>query len=100
MTILPAFYIIAYDLHEPDKSYPKLEAKMALFRDRFRILESTWLVKTKRDSTEIFKFLDSALDDDDHIFVTKFDLSSCDGRLSLDARIWLGKKNVGLKFGK
>lgn len=96
MTILPAFYIIAYDLHKPEKSYPKLEAKMALFRDRFRILESTWLVKTKRDSTEIFKFLDSALDDDDHIFVTKFDRSSCDGRLSLDARIWLGKKNVGL----
>ena len=26
MTIFPAFYIIAYDLHEPDKNYQGVEA--------------------------------------------------------------------------
>lgn len=96
MTILPAFYIIAYDLHKPEKSYPKLEAKMALFRDRFRILESTWLVKTKRDSTEIFKFLDSALDDNDHIFIVEINLSERAGQLPRAARTWLLQKATGL----
>ncbi len=95
MSLFPAFYIIAYDLHEPEKNYLELEARLALFRDRFRILESTWLVKTKLDSTAILKRLSTALDDNDRVFIAKIDLLSCDGRLPLDARAWLEKKTAG-----
>ena len=95
MSLFPAVYIIAYDLHKPEKSYPKLEAKMALFRDRFRILESTWLVKTKLDSTAILKRLSTALDDNDHVFIAKIDLASCDGWLPQNARAWLEQKTAG-----
>lgn len=89
MSLLPAFYIIAYDLHEPEKNYLELEAKLALIPDRFQILESTWLVKTKYDSTEIFKLLGSALDDNDHIFIVEINLSERAGQLPRAARTWL-----------
>ena len=95
MNFFPAFYTIAYDLHEPDKNCSKLDAKMALFRERFKILESTWLVKTKLDSTAILKRLSTALDENDHIFIAKIDLQACDGCLPLDARVWLEKKTAG-----
>ena len=95
MNLFPAFYTIAYDLHEPDKNYSKLDAKMALFRERFKILESTWLVKTKLDSTAILKRLSTALDENDHIFIAKIDLLSCDGWLSLDARNWIENMTAG-----
>lgn len=95
MTIIPAFYIIAYDLHEPDKNYQGVEAQIESLPDRFRILESTWLVKTKLDSTEILKRLSTALDDNDRVFIAKIDLPSCDGWLPSDARAWLEKKTAG-----
>ncbi len=95
MTSFPSFYIIAYDLHEPEKNYSKLEAKMALFQNRFRILKSTWLVKTKLDSTAILKRFSTALASNDHVFIAKIDLASCDGWLPLDARVWLEKKTAG-----
>ena len=95
MSLFPAFYIIVYDLRESGKNYPKLEAEMALFQDCFRILESTWLVKTKLDSTEILKRLSTALDDNDHVFIAKIDLASCDGCLSQNARVWLEQKTAG-----
>ena len=95
MSIFPAFFIIAYDLHKPEKNYSKLETKMALFRDCFRILESTWLVKTKLDSTAILKRLSTALDDNDRVFIAKIDLLSCDGWLPPAARNWLEKKTAG-----
>ncbi len=96
MNFFPAFYTIAYDLHEPEKSYPKLEAKLTLIPDRFRILESTWLVKTKRNSSEIFKLLGSALDDNDHIFIVEIKLSDRAGQLPRAARTWLLQKTAGL----
>lgn len=96
MSLLPAFYIIAYDLHEPEKNYLELEAKLALIPDRFQILESTWLVKTKYDSTEIFKLLGSALDDNDHIFIVEINLSERAGQLPRAARTWLLQKATGL----
>lgn len=89
MKLFPAFYVIAYDLHEPEKNYPKLEAKLSLLEDQFRVLESTWLVKTKRDSTEILKLLGPALDDNDHIFIVEIKLSERAGLLPLAARTWL-----------
>ncbi len=95
MNFFPAFYTIAYDLHEPDKNCSKLDAKMALFRERFKILESTWLVKTKLDSTAILKRFSTALASNDHVFIAKIDLASCDGWLPLDARVWLEKKTAG-----
>ncbi len=95
MSLFPAFYIIVYDLHEPEKNHSKLAAKIALFRDRFRILESTWLVKTKLDSTAILKRLSTALDDNDRVFIATIDLLSCDGWLSPAARAWLEKKAAG-----
>ena len=95
MTIIPAFYIIAYDLHEPDKNYQGVEAQIESLPDRFRILESTWLVKTKLDSSDILKRLSTALDDNDRVFIAKIDLGSCDGWLSSDARAWLEKKTAG-----
>ena len=95
MTILPAFYIIAYDLHEPDKNYQGVEAQIESLQDQFRILESTWLVKTKLDSTEILKRLSTALDDNDRVFIAKIDLASCDGWLPLNARAWLEQKTAG-----
>ena len=95
MSLFPAFYIIVYDLHGPDKNHSKLDAKMALFRDCFRILESTWLVKTKLDSTAILKRLSTALDDNDRVFIAKIDLASCDGCLPQNARVWLEQKTAG-----
>ena len=95
MTMLPSFYVIAYDLHEPRKNYSELEAQINSLQDRFRILESTWIVKTKLDSTEILKRLSTALDGNDRVFVAKIDLASCDGWLPLNARVWLEKKTAG-----
>lgn len=95
MNLFPAFYIIAYDLHEPDKNYQGVEAQIESLQDQFRILESTWLVKTKLDSTEILKRLSTTLDESDHIFIAKIDLHSCDGWLPSDARAWLEKKTAG-----
>jgi hypothetical protein len=95
MKQFPECYIIAYDLHEPDKNYQGVEAQIESLPDRFRILESTWLVKTKLDSTDILKRLSTALDDNDHVFIAKIDLASCDGCLPQNARVWLEQKTAG-----
>ena len=95
MNLLPAFYIIAYDLPEPGKNYQAVETQIESLQDQFRILESTWLVKTKLDSTEILKRLSTALDDNDHVFIAKIDLASCDGCLPQNARVWLEQKTAG-----
>lgn len=95
MTLVPAFYIIAYDLHEPGKNYQAVKKQIESLQDQFRILESTWLVKTKLDSAEILKRLSTALDGNDRVFVAKIDLASCDGWLPLNARVWLEQKTAG-----
>lgn len=95
MTLVPAFYIIAYDLHEPGKNYQTVKTQIESLQDPFRILESTWLVKTKLNSTEILKRLSTALDDNDHVFIAKIDLLSCEAWLPLNARVWLEQKTAG-----
>ena len=95
MNLFPAFYIIAYDLHEPGKNYQTVKTQIESLPDPFRIFESTWLVKTKLNSTEILKHLSTALDSNDHVLITKIDLASCDGWLPLNARVWLEQKTAG-----
>ena len=54
-----------------------------------KILETTWIVKTKRTSREIYDLVRPALDPNDAIYIVWIELDSGDGRLPKSAWEWI-----------
>lgn len=91
MNATPSFYLVAYDLHEPDKDkkYTDVEEQIYGLEDQCKILETTWIVKTKLTSGEIKKRLLDVVDRKDHVYTGRIDLHSSAGRLTPDASRWI-----------
>ena len=89
MNANPSFYLIAYDLHKPGQEYGRLEEAINRLEGQRKILETTWIVKTKRTSREIYDLAGPALDPNDAIYIVRIDLDSGDGRLPKPAWEWI-----------
>ena len=89
MNATPSFYIIAYDLHKPGQDYDYVEEKITQLEDTCKILNTTWIVKTKRTAREIFDLVKPALDRNDRIFIAKIDLSTSMWYLDANVAQWI-----------
>ena len=89
MNTTPAFYLIAYDLYKPGQEYDRLEEQINRLEDRCKILETTWIVKTKRTSREIYDLVRPAHEPNDAIYIVRIDLDSGDGWLPKPAWEWI-----------
>ena len=89
MNATPSYYIIAYDLHQPGQNYKLVEEKIAQLEETCKILNTTWIAKTKRTAREIFDLVKPALDQNDCIFIAKTDLSTSMWRLKSSVAPWI-----------
>lgn len=81
-------YLIGYDLRKPGKNYEDLYTAIKDLGEWWHYLDSTWLVDTNLDSTQIFNKLHSCIDNNDSILVIKV-TKDYSGWLSEKAWAWL-----------
>lgn len=83
-------YIVAYDLNAPGQKYKKMtEALETYGTNQKKILETTWLLKTRKSAQEIYDGLKAYLDSNDRIIVIEVVPANAQGWLSQDAWNWL-----------
>lgn len=83
-------YIVAYDLNAPGQNYKKMtEALEAYGTNQKKILETTWLLKTRKSAQEIYDDLTRNLDSNDYIIVIEVVPSNKQGWLPKAAWEWL-----------
>ncbi|ROR90930.1 SinR family protein [Nocardioides aurantiacus] len=83
--------LIAYDLNSPGQNYDELIEKIKSYGAWWHHLDSTWLVKTNRTTSNIRDDLKKIVGSDDEILV--IDVTS-------DARAWTGFNTSGSKWLK
>ena len=66
-------YNVSYDLCEPGQKYKKLhELIVKISNNRWaHILDSTYIIQSSSSSEQIYKYLSSALDKNDKIFISE-----------------------------
>lgn len=89
MNPTPSFYIIAYDLHQPGQDYKLIEEKIAQLEETCKILNTTWIAKTKRTAHEIYDLVEPALDRNDRIFIAPIDLATSWWYLNAEIATWI-----------
>jgi hypothetical protein len=62
-------YLIGYDLHYNDKDYTSLEGAIQNLGHSLHCLDSTWVLKSHFNATEICIFLEPYLEPDDNLLV-------------------------------
>jgi len=62
-------YIISYDLKKPNKDYSGLYEDIKKFDTWWHYLESTWIIKTKDTSDQIFDKLKPHIDKNDNLLI-------------------------------
>ena len=62
-------FIITYDLRAPGRNYNNLYERIKSYSNLAHITESSWVIKTESNSSEVRDYLSGALDDNDDIFV-------------------------------
>lgn len=62
-------YIIAYDLLNPDRDYPKLYDRLKKFEKYKKINESVWIIQTSLSIEEVKYAILCVVDTNDKIFI-------------------------------
>lgn len=88
------FYIISYDLKTPGRDYSALYAAIKNNRDWQHPLESTWLVYTREDATDIYDALKPTMDNNDLIFISELRIENRQGWMSKACWEWINAKLV------
>ncbi len=78
-----SIYIISYDLNKPDQNYTRLHQEIKRLGDWWHYLDSTWLVDSSLNSSQIWNQLKSAIDKNDSLLIVK---------ITNDYTGWLPKK--------
>ena len=89
MNPTPSFYIIAYDLHQPGQNYKLVEEKIAQLEETCKILNTTWIAKTKQTAREIYDLVKPALDRNDRIFIAPINLATSWWFLNSEIATWI-----------
>jgi hypothetical protein len=64
-------YLISYDLHKPERNYPKVEGGIKKLKPHRHPLESTWLVKSDWTTKELKEYMTHYVDDHDSFLVVE-----------------------------
>lgn len=89
-----AIYSISYDLHNKDsKNYSNLYQAIQSYGDYCRPLESTWLISTTDNASEITRNLMRFICPDDKFLVILSVVPNCDGCIAPEIQNWLRAHN-------
>lgn len=83
--------LVGYDLNKPVQNYDGLIDKLKGYGAWWHHLDSTWLLKTSKEPTEVRNDLQALIDEDDELLV--IDVTG-------DARAWRGFSESGSKWLK
>jgi len=83
-------YIIGYDLNKPGQDYAELFEALKSFPSWWHYLDSTWLISTNNNATEIFNKLKPYIDTNDRILVIQANNDHA-GWLSQKAWDWINE---------
>ena len=81
-------YIITYDLKTPGKNYTGLYTAIKASPKWWHYLESSWLVYTSENATDIWNRLSAHIDKNDRLLVIEV-RDNCQGWLPKDAWDWI-----------
>lgn len=73
-------YLISYDLKKPKKDYNSLYDTLKKF-ENCHILDSTWIIKTNKTTSDIFDTLKAVVDNGDHFYIVDITNQKRDGWL-------------------
>lgn len=86
---------IDYDLNSASGDYEDLYDAIEGLGDALHILESTWLVESEKDASEVRDILKSEIDSDDTLFIAKIESGGYDLAwvgIEPDAKGWLDER--------
>lgn len=84
-----AVYCVSYDLNSPGQKYEKVHEVLKGFSKWYHIMDSTWLISTHYNATQIRDMISPYLDASDKMFVSRVDEYS--GWLTDDEWTWLSQ---------
>lgn len=82
-------YLITYDLKNKIRNYDSLYLAIRSLGPWWHYLDSTWIIKTNMNSTQIWNYLASHITTMDRLLIIKIDSSDKWGWLPQDAWNWL-----------
>jgi len=82
-------YLITYDLKNKSRNYDSLYLAIKSLGPWWHYLESTWIVKTNLNSSQIWNNLGAHITTMDYLLITKIDSADKWGWLPQDAWNWL-----------
>ncbi len=87
-------YVISYDLHQPDRDYPSMEAAITSYVKYAHIHGSVWLIVTSKTTAQVHKHLASAVDSNDSIIVSRLMRDITWDKLDIRVDAWLNGLTV------
>ncbi len=63
--------LIGYDLNQDGQNYPKLIKQLKTFLPWFAHLDSTWIIKTDKTTSQVMAVLSPLIDDNDELMVVE-----------------------------
>ena len=85
------WYLITYDLNTPGQDYNRLYTQISSISNGCcPILKSAWLIGHDGPAEDIYKQLNSVLDENDHIFITEVTYD-CYGSLEKKRAEWVNE---------
>lgn len=85
------FYVVYVDRKE-DAAYEKLEKKMNLAIDWYRINSQLWILYTTSDEEKWYSRLEPLIKPDGHMFICKLDSSKRQGWMKKDFWKWIRRE--------
>jgi hypothetical protein len=85
---MPAL-LIGYDLHRPGRNYESLIAAIKESGTWWHQLDSTWIVRTHRDASQMRDYLKAHIDANDSLLVIDVTNDDWAGFMTTEAGDWL-----------
>lgn len=87
-------YLISYDLNDPGQDYSKIQSAICRLGECYRILYSTWVVKTNLNANGINSSLKQVTDENDRYFIVDISKRDKSGWLEQKACDWLNQHDI------
>ncbi len=81
--------LITYDLHNPDRNYPRISEAIKALGDWCHPVESGWIVKTDLNELEVANHLSNYIDSNDSLFTSELSKAVALLRIQGDCMDWL-----------
>lgn len=90
--------MIQYDLNRSGQNYDSLITAIKSYGTYCKVLDSFWMVRTSQSADTVCEKLRKHMDNNDHIFVNRFDTSDYQWWLPKDVTEWIHRQKTNSLF--